>query len=551
MLVRIRISNFLLIDQINLRLHEGLTAVTGETGAGKSIILGGLNLVLGKRADLKQIKDQDKKCVIEAVFEDRSKRVEQFLLANDFDIEDQIIMRREISNSGRSRSFINDTPAQLQQLEELGSMLIDLHSQFANLEIGSRAFKFKVVDTFSNSLDLFLEYQSKYQDWRRGEKQLEQLREALTKATQDQDYYEYQLKEFEELSIQPGEYESKKEELDRLSHSEEIKSTLTQSSEVLRGDSIDLLRHLRMIKDEMSGIANYSDGLDELNQRLNSVFIELEDIANEIDIVSGASELDEEQLTKLKERVDQINHFLHKYRVSSSEDLLHKQSELEGLLQDNSQLELKIKELEARQGSLESELRNIATNLHLSRVAKLNALESTLTESLVELGMPNARLNFHLDEKSELDPYGCTELELLFSANKGLTPGQVEKSASGGELSRIMLAVKSMLSDRSSLPTIIFDEIDTGISGEIASKMGEIMKRISANTQVIAITHLPQVAAKGKHHWLVKKDHQGSKTVTEVLNLAKEDRVIELAKMLSGESLSEAARENARNLLNN
>ena len=551
MLSKIHISNFLLIDKLDLVLEDGLTTITGETGAGKSIILGALGLALGNRAELSQIKRNDKKCIIEVAFESRHPKVIDFFKREDFDVDDQILLRREISVQGKSRSFINDTPATLSQLKELGSFLIYLHSQFANQELKDKNFQFFLLDVFSKNEKLDAEYKACYKSYKNLCTEIYILEEQRAKSKLDVDYHSFLLNEIDELNPQPGELEQKEEELNKKAHAEEILLSLNNVEYLLSNDSVNMLSQFNQISQLLGSVSSFSSSLQDLSKRMDSLRIELEDISQEVSITKNDLSVDEEGLEILRSRIDLFKQLLYKHQLNTSAELLQKQAELKSKVQGVEKGEELLEELYADRDRRQKELELLANKLSESRQKKAPILAKEIDLRLEQLGMSSAKTIVELTRNRELSIHGLDSIKMLFSANKGKEAGELNKNASGGEISRFMLAVKSILSSAVELPTIIFDEIDTGISGEMANRMGNIMKSISKNLQIVAITHLPQIAAKGKSHLCVIKNEKYNKVVTEVKKLNKEERILELAKMLSGDQISGAAKENARTLLNN
>lgn len=548
MINKISISNFLLIDQLELSLEKGLTTITGETGAGKSILLGAIGLVLGNRAESNFLKNSQKKSIIEVAFSNSPRGIE-YLKKNDFDIEDQIVIRREISPAGKSRAFINDTPANLTQLKDLGILLVDLHSQFANNELSNRQFLFNALDSFGGFAEYSGHYQKKFNQYTILSNEISRLEEESRQAQLEFDYHQFILNEIRELDLQPNELEDKEAELNVLSHSEEIQVGLRNIENVFNSDASNAVSILKQIESQGEALSKYSNELGELYSRVKSVRIELEDIEQEYYLAQNSIEVDEEKLFQIRERINAINLLLHKHQLKSTEELLQKSADLEakvsGVEKGNEELDC----MKKQKAESENALKDLAIELSHKRKKSAPLFSKEIEQILRELGMPKAQVNVELGVKDTPDKYGQNNIKYLFSANQGLNAQEVNRIASGGENSRFMLAVKRILSISTELPSIIFDEIDAGISGEIAHKMGDIMKSISNSIQVIAITHLPQVAAKGQNHLTVYKTEEDGKVKTAVKKLNNENRIIELAKMLSGEQISQAARENAKELL--
>ena len=549
LLTHLEIQNFALIEHLEVSFLEGMTCITGETGAGKSILLGGLSLVLGKRAEMSSLLDPSKKCVIEATFDLKGYDLEPLFSSLDLEYDNQTLLRREILPQGKSRAFINDTPANLTQLKDLGILLVDLHSQFANNELSNRQFLFNALDSFGGFAEYSGHYQKKFNQYTILSNEISRLEEESRQAQLEFDYHQFILNEIRELDLHPNEMEDKEAELNVLSHSEEIQVGLRNIENVFNSVASNAVSILKQIESQGEALSKYSNELGELYSRVKSVRIELEDIEQEYYLAQNSIEVDEEKLFQIRERINAINLLLHKHQLKSTEELLQKSTDLEakvsGVEKGNEELDC----MKKQKAESENALKDLAIELSHKRKKSAPLFSKEIEQILRELGMPKAQVNVELGVKDTLDKYGQNNIKYLFSANQGLNAQEVNRIASGGENSRFMLAVKRILSISTELPSIIFDEIDAGISGEIAHKMGDIMKSISNSIQVIAITHLPQVAAKGQNHLTVYKTEEDGKVKTAVKKLNNENRIIELAKMLSGEQISQAARENAKELL--
>ena len=551
MLHRLYISNFTLIDQISIDLENGFTIVTGQTGAGKSIILGALSLVLGKRAESDLLFDASKKCIIESEFSTRSKSVKHFLKVNDFDINETLILRRELLPNGKSRSFINDTPATLKQVSQVGGYVIDVHAQHENLKLGERTYRTFLVDAFGGHLDKVSEYRQQFEKVKMLKDALAELESDLFKQKQEQDYFEFLYNECEETSIVPGELTEKEELLKKLEHAEEIKSTLFSLSQLLSNDNNGIVELSFQAERTVAPISSYTSKLESLAARIGSIQLEIQDLADEVNQLESEVTLEPEQLSMVQDRVNLINQLLQKHQVQTESELISIRNELKEKL---TQIEGGDEKIIERKKELDRELlilEQLGNELSQLRLDCASSFEKELINHLTHLGMPEAKFKIEFIKTNELEPLGNEIIEFGFTANKGVGLKKVHESASGGELSRILLAIKSIVSNKTNLPTIVFDEIDTGVSGEVANKMGDLMKLISKKIQVLAITHLPQIAAKGNAHYSVYKDHNSEKTLTKIELLEGDNRVIELAKMLSGDKLSTVAKENARILLDN
>tara|TARA_B110000093_G_C12959641_1_gene406569 strand:+ start:205 stop:1860 length:1656 start_codon:yes stop_codon:yes gene_type:complete len=551
MLYRLYISNFTLIDQIKINFNSGFTTVTGQTGAGKSIILGALSLVLGKRAESDLLYDTSKKCVLEAEFKSNSKFVKTFLKMNDFDINESIILRRELLPNGKSRSFINDTPATLKQLSQVGAEVIDIHVQHENLKLGERDYRTFIIDAFGGHLEKTTAYQYQFEKVSILRKLLSNVQSEILKQKQEQDYFEFLFNEFEGANILIGELMEKEEQLKKLEHSEEIKSTLFSLGQMLSNDTNGMAEQAFQAERTVTPLSNYTVELRSLAARVSSMQLEIQDLANEVNRIESDVKLDPENLSIVQERVNLINQLLQKHQVNTESELIAIKDELEGKLAQIHGGDDKVYAIEKELDVEKVQLEKLGAELSELRIACSPKFEKELISNLIQLGMPEAKFEVRCTKTKDLEFLGNEIIDFVFTANKGIALRKVHESASGGELSRILLAIKAIVSSKTKLPTIVFDEIDTGVSGEVANKMGDLMKSISRKIQVLAITHLPQIAAKGNQHFSVYKDHNLEKTLTKIQLLKGDNRVIELAKMLSGDKLSTVAKENARILLDN
>lgn len=577
MISHISIRNYALIDTLDLSLSKGLSIITGETGAGKSILLGALSLVLGKRSDVAAIRDKSKKCVVELVFDIVSYELKTFFAENDLDYDVQTIVRREILPSGKSRAFINDTPVKLNVLKELGHCLLDIHSQHQTLVLNSRDFQLSVLDTLAASeaehldeepsvkypevrlgiLDavaghgqLMEKYQSTFHSWKSMSKELEDLKEQEHAQRNEQDYRQYLINELTEANIREGEEEETETNLKRLSNAEEIKEILHTSAKMLDSEGQSVLPMLSEIRSLLGKVSADDSEISDLYQRLESSYIELKDVQAELEQISDHTVYDTVEIDRLHERLNLIHELKQKHQVVSDAALIEKMQELQEQNDHTEGLSEKINQLEKEEALLLETLQKSAKQLSQGRQHVVPLLEQHVKENLSQMGMPNAVLKVDHIQEELLGPNGYDRISFLFTANKGGAFRELAKVASGGELSRVMLCIKALVSHHSNLPTIIFDEIDTGVSGDIAGKIAKVMKQMSRRMQVISITHLPQIAASGDHHYKVYKfDHEG-KTQSDVRLIENEERVQELAKMLSGESITEAALANASDLLN-
>lgn len=549
MLKHLSIKNYAIIESLEIEFHKGFTVITGETGAGKSILLGALSLILGQRADNSVLNDKQKKCIVEGEFEFKEGKFIQFFETNELDYEYPNIIRREINAKGKSRAFINDTPVNLTILKELTSQLIDIHSQHQTLSIQDNKFQLSVIDAFAGNDKNVLLYAQNYSEYLTIKKELKELIDLAAKSKLDVDYISFQAREIEELQLKPNEKEHIEKELELINNAEEIKMVLENSGNSLVNSDQNLISELKSIINLYAKINNCSEVYNSIYERLNSIFIELEDIANEIEYENTNLNFNAENSVYLSNRLSSIFSVEQKHNVSSSEEILQLLDELNSQLNDTNSFDEKIKELTVILKKKEEALFVGAQKISNIRVKNFKALSKKITADLSQLGMTDSVFEVKHEVLSELKESGIDKINFLFTANKGTNAVELKKAASGGELSRLMLTIKSILA-KNKLSSIIFDEIDTGVSGDIADKMATIMSRMGENMQVISITHLPQVAAKATNHFKIYKENVGNRTITNLVMLEKKNRVQELAKMLSGEKLSAAAMNNAKSLLN-
>ena len=550
MLVSLSIKNYALIQEANLSFKDGFTVITGETGAGKSILLGALGLITGKRADSSSVGDASKKCVIEGVFEIESYHLKTFFNTYDLDYEASTIIRRELMPSGKSRAFINDTPVTLQQLQVLGERLIDIHSQHKTLEVLDIAYQFDIIDTFSGTQDLLKTYTEQYNTWKRATNELEEIQEVKKKAQLEYDYQSFLFKELDEASLVEGEFETLEEQLNALSHAEEIKEGLSEAQQRIGEEQLGVLDTLAGVRATLNKLVAYGSDYEQLSERVNSIFLELQDTYEELEQVLGKVQSDPKELERVNSRVQQLYSLMQKHQVQDVAGLITIRDELDTVLYEVQNVDGKIAALEKEIAFAKAESTKTALALSKKRKAAIPSLVASLEKILVSLGMPNALLVITLEQEETLNVRGGDVLQFLFSANKGMEPKSLKKGASGGELSRVMLAVKAVLSRHKKLPTLIFDEIDTGVSGDIALKMGSILKGMGSAMQLFSITHLPQIAGQGASHLKVFKTDNEARTTTQIAVLSKEERIVEIAGMLGGAQGSATALEHAKNLLN-
>jgi DNA repair protein RecN (Recombination protein N) len=550
MIVSLSIENFALIEKLSVRFSDGFTIVTGETGAGKSILLGALGLVLGKRADLSSLKNKEEKCIIEAHFQIKNYQLQTFFEANDLDYEEETIIRREILPSGKSRAFINDTPVNLNELQELSNFLLDIHSQHQTQELSEDAVQFQIIDSVASNWEVISQYTSQLKQYKKYNSELKFKKEFLNSLVKEQDYNAFLLDELLLANLKSGEQEVLESQFEKLNNVEFINENLLKSLSIANEEQYGVLQNLKEIKISIHKIAPFSSEFNALNERISSLLIEFDDIEKELTRLTESVFSNPEELEAINEKLQLIYSLQKKHQVNSVDKLLEIQNDLDAKVLSVVTLETEISSIENQISESEIILNDLAFKIHENREVALPILTNKLSLVLEPLGMANARFDIQLTSKEAFFANGKDEIQFLFSANKGSDFGLLKKIASGGEMSRIMLAVKSVLSEYSKLPTILFDEIDTGVSGEIAYKMGEIMKQMSLNMQVFAITHLPQIAGKGKEHFKVFKVITENQTQSELKLLTKEERIIEIAQMLSGSTISDSALNHAKELLN-
>ncbi len=549
MLRGLSIKNFALIEQLQVSFDTGLITITGETGAGKSLLLGALGLLLGKRADLSSVKDSSKKCTIEGVFDIAHYELVAFFEEEDLDYENETIIRREILPSGKSRAFINDTPVTLQSLAALGAKLIDIHSQHQTLEVTTTDFQFEVLDALAGAAREIKSYKRGLKLLKEKEREVDNLvanREVFTK---EYEYNTFLLKELEDAKLQSGELKELEERHDRLNNIEEIQERLSGSIAIVTSEEIGVSDQLNVIKSNLSKIASFSSGLNDLSERIQSIYIELDDIQVTLLDELDKLEADPQQLEQASQRLQLLHNLQVKHNVSTIDELIILTQELQEKVSKTESLSEDIEKLKNEMITIQSQLDEVAGKIHKKRKKTLPLFIKELEDILQALGMSNASFNAELKLQDNYFSNGKEILEFLFSANKGGSYGELKKVASGGELSRIMIAIKAILSRYAQLPTIIFDEIDTGVSGEVAHKMADLMMNMSKNLQVFSITHLPQIAANGQNQYKVYKEDINNTTVTQLKLLDENERVREIAEMIGGKNISDSAITHARSLL--
>ena len=549
MLTALSIKNYALIDDLKVDFPEGFIIITGETGSGKSIMLDALSLILGKRADMSALRNKEEKCIIEAEFSLQNYEFQPLFQELDIDYDPQTIIRREILPSGKSRAFVNDVPATLEVLSRLGQVLVDIHSQHQTLALSDTSFQFAIIDAMANNKPLLTEYVQLHQLLKKEQKKLEELIEFQKNAKKEYDYNLHQLKELKSATLEEGILEELEESYEEASNIEDIKENVSESLYLLNDENIGILNNLRELKRSFSSLTEYKQLYRDLYERIESAFLELEDLASEISDIDESIEADPDNLEQISKQLNKIYSLQKKHSVATVEELIAIQQELEEAVSKTESVDIDLNKQKKIVEEQHTATLKKANQLHKAREKVIPALDKKLTNFMHELGMPNGRFSITLTATDTFFANGNDELSFLFSANKGGDFGQLKKVASGGELSRIMLAVKAIMAEHTALPTIMFDEIDTGVSGEISQKMGDIMKQMSQNRQVFAITHLPQIAAKGAYHFKVFKEDSKGKTTTHLKLLTEEERVTELSEMLEGKNSGASARNHAIELL--
>lgn len=550
MITSLSIKNYALIEKLSIDFSKGFSIITGETGAGKSIILGAIGLVLGKRADLTSLKNKEEKCVIEAQFEISKYNLKEFFETNDLDYEDETIIRREILPSGKSRAFINDSPVNLQELQDLSLFLIDIHSQQQTQELSEESVQFKIIDAIANNGDTIAAYQDLLKVYKSDKSKLNALLKKQSDSGKEQEYNTFLLNELVSAKLKSGEQAELESDFEKLNNVEIIKETIDKSLVIANEEQFGVFHNLNEIKGSLQKIAPFSSEYQNLFERITSLSIEFDDISKELQNAVEKLVNDPEQLEAISQKLQLIFNLQKKHHAATVEELLQIQEDLGNTLLELDNIEEEIESLSKAIEQKAVELNEFATVIHKNRIDAIPVLSNQLITILDTLGMPNVRFKIELIPSETYFQNGKDELQFLFAANKGTDFGLLKKVASGGEMSRIMLAVKAILAQYSKLPTLIFDEIDTGVSGEIAIRMGEIMKEMSLKMQIFAITHLPQIAAKGDSHFKVFKSIIDDATQSELKLLSQDERVIEIAQMLSGAVVSDSALNHAKALLN-
>ena len=541
MLKHLAICNYALIDSLSIVFDDGFSVITGETGAGKSILLGALGFVLGERSDSSIMLDETKKCTVEATFIVDNERFKYFFEENDLDFDEELILRRELTPTKKSRAFINDTPVTVQQLKELGSQLIDIHSQHDSLLLTNADFQLKIIDDAADNSSLLANYQEVYHKFVALRNELKSLREMAQKNVSENDFLAFQLDELLKASLQDGEYEEVSQKLELLENAEEVKTLLAQSLSTLSESEYSILGQLNELKSSVDHLRRYIPQAVQYLERIDSTKIELKDIAQDLDNLQDSTQFDASSLNEIQERFDLIQRLMMKHHVNDYADLLKIREDLQQKVGAFANIDEEIAKKEQNLKKCEKELTKLADNLSYRRKKVKVSFEEAVTELIRQLKMPHGVFEIEFSENSEFSESGRDKIRFLFSANKGIAPDDMSRVASGGELSRLMLAIKAVAAESNYIPTLIFDEIDTGVSGEVASRLGDIMKKMGESLQIISITHLPQIASKAKNHFFVYKDENDEKTRSCIRQLSHDERVTEIAKMLSNDKITPEA----------
>jgi DNA repair protein RecN (Recombination protein N) len=548
MIISLYIKNYVLIDKLEMKFSGGFTTITGETGAGKSILMGALSLILGQRVDTSVLKLKDAKCIVEGTFRPGDS-VKEVFDSNDLDFEPVSILRREIAPGGKSRAFVNDTPVNLSVLKELGNRLVDIHSQHQNLQLSEHRYQMGVVDYLARTENELAQYQGQFTAYQQISSEIERLKDEYSRLKKELDYMQFQFNELDAAHLREGELESLEAEFQRAEHAEEIGNALSQSASMLLQENTGILDQLGETLRQLQKISGLFSPARELAQRMESAYIELKDLSGNVEDQAGKTDLDPGKLEQLQERIDLLFSLMQKHRAREVSELIAIRDQLAGRIEEITFSDEKIMALEKERAGILDRMERLAGNMHIKRATAGEEMQRIVESQLKGLGIPNARFRVEIARKSGFDQFGFDEIRFLFSANKQISLEEISKVASGGEVSRLMLCIKALVSDRKGMPTLIFDEIDAGVSGEIAEKVGGIMEKLAGGRQVVAITHLPQVAAMGSDHFIVFKEDTDVATFTRIRKLSRKERITEIARMLSGESVTEAALSNARVLL--
>ncbi len=549
MLKQLHISNYALIDELSVSFESGFNVITGETGAGKSILLGALGFALGDRADTNVLFDKDKKCVVEAEFELDDENLKPLFEANDLDFESECLFRRELNPQKKSRAFINDTPVALQTMKEMGSQLVDIHSQHDSLLLTDADFQLRLLDDIAQNGDVLAEYQTEYVNYNALKRKLFELKETATKNTAENDYLRFQLDELDKAQLKEDEYTDIEQTLGVMENSEEIKTLLVTANGLLDDSENAILGQLNELSSTLSRLQHLLPDTESLYERIDNLKVELKDIAYDLHRKEDDTQFDEEQLQSLQERFDLLSRLMMKHRVNDFDELITLRDGLKEKVNAFENIDEAISKAEKELKESEKQLSSHAKVLHDKRCQAATAFGEKVTALVRQLAMPFAQFQVNVESQTHFGSKGCDEIRFLFSANKGIAPDDLRRVASGGELSRLMLSIKSAVSSYNYIPTLIFDEIDTGVSGEVAAKIGSIMRQMGLSLQLISITHLPQVASQAEHHYFIYKDNEGSRTQSHIRVLQREERITEIAKMLSNDQVTPEALRAAEVLL--
>lgn len=549
MLKQLQINNYALIEQLNVSFNRGFNVITGETGAGKSILLGALGFALGDRADTNVLYDKDKKCVVEAYFDLTDNTLRPLFEQNDLDYETECIFRRELSPQKKSRAFINDTPVSLQTMKEIGSQLVDIHSQHDSLLLTDADFQLRLLDDIAQNGEILAEYQAEYGQYNAIKRKLNELKDMATKNTAENDYLKFQLDELDKAELKEGEYADIEQTLRVMENSEEIKTLLVAANGLMEDGESAILGQMNELSSTLSRLKHLLPDTEDLGERIENLKVELKDIAYDLRRREDDTQFDEEQLQSLQERHDLINRLMMKHRVNDFEDLMALRNSLAEKVNAFENIDEEIAKAEKELKNNEKQLSKLAKALHDKRCQAATVFSEKVTTLVRQLAMPYAVFQVEVETQNNFTAKGTDSISFLFSANKGIAPAEVSRVASGGELSRLMLSIKSAVSDYNYIPTLIFDEIDTGVSGEVAAKIGGIMRQMGQSLQLISITHLPQVASQAEHHYFIYKDNEGERTQSHIRLLDSAERISEIAKMLSNDKITPEALKAAEVLL--
>ena len=549
MLQQLYIKNYALIENLTVDFTEGFSVITGETGAGKSILLGALGFVLGDRADTGVLFDKETKCIVEARFQMENDGLKPLFERYDLDFDTEYILRRELSPQKKSRAFINDTPVSLQAMKEIGSQLVDIHSQHDSLLLTDAGFQLHLLDEIAQNGSLLADYQTHFHTYNSIQRKLNELREVATKNIAENDYLKFQLDELQKAQLKEGEYGEIEQSLNVMENAEEIRSLLFSANGLLENSETAILPQLNELSSVLHRLKQLVPNMEELQQRIESVQVELKDIAYDLDRVGDDTQFDEDKLQELQERYDLLSRLMMKHHAKEFEALIQLRNELEAKVNAFENIDQEIEQTEKALKEQESLLRELASKLHVQRMKAAKTFGNQVTELARQLAMPHAVFQIAVESLKDFSPAGLDQVRFMFSANKGVEVAELSKVASGGELSRLMLSIKSVVSQHNYIPTLIFDEIDTGVSGEVAAKIGGIMQQMGSSLQLIAITHLPQVASQAAHHFFIYKDNEGTRTQSHIKLLKPEERIAEIAKMLSNDKVTPEALKAAEVLL--